>query len=237
MFSQPLVNLWFYLALALSILSSSTWSSWGLHLGIFLVVAYFQRHRLSRPGAGARLRPLLRFLPLLAILYVVFSFLFSEATPGEILGEALFSLLKLILMVLVMATFIESASSLSVLNALRSLWTRTNLDWRWVDDWFLFLGLSLRFFPTFQRNWERDREARRSLGLEGPRGRFAAPRAAARDLPALVLYSLRRAEDTALAMGLRGYGLHHPRGVVHPLPFKLLHGVQIVVITLFFWWI
>ena len=58
---------------------------------------------------------------------------------------------------------------------------------------------------------------------------------AAKSLPSLILYQLHWADDIATAMKLRGYGRNFPRGVVHPVNFRLIHILQITLISLAYW--
>ena len=53
-----------------------------------------------------------------------------------------------------------------------------------------------------------------------------------KELPALLIHELKRANDISLAMKLRGYGKLFPRGVTYPIPFNWNHGVMILVITI-----
>ena len=54
-------------------------------------------------------------------------------------------------------------------------------------------------------------------------------------MPGMLIYQLRRSEDIATAMQLRGYGQKYPRGVTYPIPFGRFHLIQIGVITLGYW--
>jgi energy-coupling factor transporter transmembrane protein EcfT len=169
------------------------------------------------------------------ILYFIFSLFLTDNTLGIILNEAIFGCLKLFLMVGAMMFFFESIQNQDIVIIARSIWVRLNKPWKWVEDFFLFLGMTLRFYPTFQSNWQLLRNTRKSLGLEADLSYLGQVKIAAKEMPGLLIHQLRRADDIAMAMKLRGYGKQFPRGVTYPTIFNAVHLIQIILISSIYW--
>ncbi|MFH1853516.1 MAG: energy-coupling factor transporter transmembrane component T [Candidatus Neomarinimicrobiota bacterium] len=229
-----LVRLWFYLALAISILLVTAIEIWAFFFLIWIFLVLWSRNSLSRTMYS--LRPYLIFLPVMVILYVGFSLLMTSEGLGTILYQGGFAFIKLLLMIAVMSLYFATAESGQILDALRSIWIGTGLKWRRIDDFFIYLELTLRFFPTFQRDWEQLLESRQALGLAPTGRRWDAVRQSAADLPNLLFQSLRRADETALSIQMRGYGTVTPRGLANPVPFRLRDGVLFLAVTGLFVW-
>ena len=131
-----------------------------------------------------------------------------------------------------MVYFIEITPNKDIVILARSIWVKFDLQWKWVENFFLFLSLTLRFYPTFQSNWYSIRNSHKTLGLESNLSTFGKVNKTAKELPGLLIHELKRANDISLAMKLRGYGKQFPRGVTYPIPFNWNDGVMILVITI-----
>ena len=57
----------------------------------------------------------------------------------------------------------------------------------------------------------------------------------AQDLPVLLVQNLRRSEDIAVAMQLRGFGKSLPRCVYNATPFTAWHLLQFAVVIICFY--
>ena len=182
-----------------------------------------------------RLKPIIYYFPIMIILYFIFSLFLTDNTLGIILNEAIFGCLKLFFMVGAMMLFFESTQSQDIVIIARSIWVRLNKPWKWVEDFFLFLGMTLRFYPTFQSNWQLLRNTRKSLGLEADLSYLGQVKIAAKEMPGLLIHQLQRADDIAMAMKLRGYGKQFPRGVTYPIISKAVHLIQIILISSVYW--
>jgi len=182
-----------------------------------------------------RLKPIIYYFPIMIILYFIFSLFLTDNTLGIILNEAIFGCLKLFFMVGAMMLFFESTQSQDIVIIARSVWVRLNKPWQWVENFFLFLGMTLRFYPTFQSNWQLLRNTRKSLGLEEDLSYLGQVKIAAKEMPGLLIYQLQRADDIAMAMKLRGYGKQFPRGVTYPIISKTVHLIQIILISFVYW--
>ena len=233
MIKHPLVNLWFFLGYSFSLLLSTTYFGLGIYFLIFLVIIWLNKKYFIQVLQG--LKPIVYYLPIMIILYFIFSLFLTDNTLGIILNEAIFGCLKLFLMVGAMMFFFESIQNQDIVIIARSIWVRLNKPWKWVEDFFLFLGMTLRFYPTFQSNWKLLRNTRKSLGLEADLSYLGQVKIAAKEMPGLLIHQLRRADDVAMAMKLRGYGKQVPRGVTYPTIFKAVHLIQIILISSIYW--
>ena len=233
MIKHPLVNLWFFLSYSFSLILSTTYFGLGIYLLIFLVILWLNKKYFMQ--VLHRLKPIIYYFPIMIILYFIFSLLLTDNTLGIILNEAIFGCLKLFLMVGAMMFFFESTQSQDIVIIARSIWVRLNKPWKWVEDFFLFLGMTLRFYPTFQSNWQLLRNTRKSLGLEADLSYLGQVKTAAKEIPGLLIHQLRRADDIAMAMKLRGYGKQFPRGVTYPTIFNAVHLIQIILISSIYW--
>ena len=233
MIKHPLVNLWFFLGYSFSLLLSTTYFGLGIYFLIFLVIIWLNKKYFIQVLQG--LKPIVYYLPIMIILYFIFSLFLTDNTLGIILNEAIFGCLKLFLMVGAMMFFFESIQNQDIVIIARSIWVRLNKPWKWVEDFFLFLGMTLRFYPTFQSNWQLLRNTRKSLGLEADLSYLGQVKIAAKEMPGLLIHQLQRADDIAMAMKLRGYGKQFPRGVTYPTIFKAVHLIQIILISSIYW--
>ena len=233
MIKHPLVNLWFFLGYSFSLLLSTTYFGLGIYFLIFLVIIWLNKKYFIQVLQG--LKPIVYYLPIMIILYFIFSLFLTDNTLGIILNEAIFGCLKLFLMVGAMMFFFESIQNQDIVIIARSIWVRLNKPWKWVEHFFLFLGMTLRFYPTFQSNWQLLRNTRKSLGLEADLSYLGQVKIAAKGMPGLLIHQLRRADDIAMAMKLRGYGKQFPRGVTYPTIFNAVHLIQIILISSIYW--
>jgi len=231
---NSLVKLWFYLASSISVLLTTSGISWLYYFGLWCCLIMI--NRLVLGSIWRRLYPYLLFLPVMVLLYIIFSLILTKDTFVEIIYQGGFALAKLLLMIAIMGLYFEKSVSGEILAAIRSLWRKSNLSWRWVEDFFVFLELTLRFFPAFQRDWEHLHQSRQALGLTRSNNRLVFIRQTAAYLPGLLLQSLRQADDIALSIKLRGYGNKIPRGIIFPVEFTGLDAVFFLVISLLFYW-
>ena len=229
---HPLVNLWFFLGFSTSLLFTKTYIGWILYLIIFLIVVVYNYKLL--PLIISKIKPYLYYFPTMLLLYILFSLLLTDNTLQVIILEAINGFFRLLLMVTNMIYFFEITPNKDIVILLRSIWVKLNLHWKWVENFFLFLSLTLRFYPTFQSNWNSVRNNHKSLGLESSIPRLKKIIMAANEIPGLLIHELKRANDISIAMKLRGYGNQFPRGVTYPIPFNLNHGIMILLITIFY---
>ncbi len=228
LFTNPIVNFFFYLVFSLSVLAADALLSVLLHGGLFLLLIYLNQGMVKK--VLKKIYPFFLFLTLLVGLYLVVSLSLGGQSLATILkGLGLISF-RLLVVVAIMTLYLTQNSTDSFLVAWRTLWVRFGRPWKLVEDFFLFLEMTLRFFPTFQREWDAVQQTRKALRLTPPSKRILRVKQLVEDLAAFLIFRLRYAEETALAMELRGYGRLIPRGVTKPVPFHYYHVGQLILI-------
>ena len=233
MFKHPIVNLYYFLCFSIAMLMVDNYQELLIYFIILIISILI--YKTSILDILTKLKPILYYFPMMLIFYLLFSFLLTDNSIKQILNEAFFGFIKIILMVTAMSLFFKITDTENFINIFRSMWCRTKISWKWPEDIFVFLSTTLRFYPTVQSNWNSLLKTRRSLGFKTGSTHIEKVKIAAKSLPSLILYQLHWADDIATAMKLRGYGRNFPRGVVHPVNFRLIHILQITLISLAYW--
>ncbi|MCJ7802670.1 MAG: energy-coupling factor transporter transmembrane protein EcfT [Candidatus Marinimicrobia bacterium] len=226
--TNPFVTALFYLGFAFSAILTDAWSGLIIYLIICIILIILNIDHLK--SAYKQVKPFFLFFPIMIIVYLFISFIFTNSTWTVIFNEAGFTISKLLLLVIVMAVYLEISKKQNLILSVRSIWSKLNLKWKWVEDLFMFLELTLRFYPTFQREWQSINRSKKALGLTTSTSKWEQIKSVTNDLPGMILQSYRRAENTAIVMQQRGYGNQIPRGVANPILFKISDLILIVII-------
>lgn len=106
------------------------------------------------------------------------------------------------------------------------MFDRAGLPYRYA----MLINLALRFFPVLQHEMRRIQDAQqaRGLDLEGAWKRVLGLR---KVLLPMLLRVLRRTEDIAVSMELRGYGYDHDRTYVRRIRLRPVDSAALVVLT------
>ncbi|MFQ6676731.1 MAG: hypothetical protein ACE5D0_00280 [Fidelibacterota bacterium] len=180
------------------------------------------------------LQSFMMYLPIMIIIYVIVSLIFSQLTLFEVMVEIGWVAVKFLLVMAIMNVYHTGKYLGNVFDALRSIWVRINRPWQKVENFFLFLEITLRFYPSFQRDWNRYNDIQKALGLIKHTTKFQQWKKTANQLPGMFFLHLRNADDIAQSMSLRGYGKHIPRGVAQFISFNSIHLFTILfIITVF----
>jgi len=230
---HPLVRFIFFLAFSFSVLFVDTLTLWAIYFGIFLIITGF--YRIVIRAVFSRIKPFILYFPFMLILYLGVSVLFTDATIYQAMFEVGFAFLRIALMISIMSLYFESVGSQNFLLAIRSIWFQTGLKWNWMENFFLFLEMTLRFYPSLQRDWITVDQSRQSLGFNQKKNLWGKIRQAAQDLPVLLVINLRKSEDIAVAMQLRGFGKSLPRCVYNSTPFTTWHLLQFAGVVICFY--
>ena len=230
---HPLVRFIFFLTFSFSVLLVDTLTLWAIYFAIFVVTTGFDRSVIF--AVFSRIKPFILYFPFMLILYLAVSFLFTDATIYQAIFEVGFAFLRIVLMISIMSLYFESVGSPNFLLAFRSLWFQTGLKSNWMENFFLFLDMTLRFYPSLQRDWITASQSRESLGFNQNKNRWGKIKQAAQDLPVLLVINLRRSQDIAVAMQLRGFGKSLPRCVYNATPFTAWHLLQFAVVLICFY--
>ena len=230
---HPLVLFIFFLAFSFSVLFADTLNLLAIYFGIFLILTGFDRILIR--AVFSRIKPFILYFPFMLILYLGVSVSFTNATIYQAMFEVGFAFLRIALMISIMSLYFESVDSQNFLLVLRSIWFQTGLKWNWMENFFLFLEMTLRFYPSLQRDWITVGQSRQSLGFNQKNNLWSEIRQAAKDLPVLLVINLRKSEDIASAMQLRGFGKSLPRCVYNATNFTTWHLLQFAGVVICFY--
>ncbi|MFQ6674267.1 MAG: energy-coupling factor transporter transmembrane component T [Fidelibacterota bacterium] len=167
----------------------------------------------------ARVRPFVYFLPIMFGFYMAMTHLLTGDPMFAVISSVSVSALRIFIMIVTMSVFLEFTPSVSILDAIRTLWRRTGIRWRRAEDAFQLLYLTFRFFPMLKEEVEGMANVDEALGIPPARRKFDMIKRTVVYLPGLVANCLHRAENLGLAMDTRGYGRVLPRGVASPWHF------------------
>ena len=229
---HPLVRFILFLAFSFSVLFADTLTLWAIYFGIFVVTTGFDRTVIL--AVFSRIKPFILFFPFMLVCYLAVSVFFTDATIYQAMVEVGFAFLRIVLMMSIMGLYFESVGSPNFLLALRSIWFQIGLKWNWMENFFLFLDMTLRFYPSLQRDWIVLNQSRESLGFNQNNNRWDKIKLATQDLPILLVVNLRKSQDIALAMQLRGFGESLPRCVYNATYFTTWHLLQFAVVVICF---
>ena len=230
---HPLVRFIFFLAFSFSVLFADTLTLWAIYFGIFVVTTGFDRTVIL--AVFSRIKPFILFFPFMLVCYLAVSVFFTDATIYQAMVEVGFAFLRIVLMISIMSLYFGSVGSPNFLLELRSIWFQTGLKWNWMENFFLFLDMTLRFYPSLQRDWITLSQSRESLGFNQNNNRWDKIKLATQDLPILMVVNLRKSQDIALAMQLRGFGESLPRCVYNATYFTTWHLLQFAGVVIFFY--
>ena len=230
---HPLVRFIFFLAFSFSVLFADTLTLWAIYFGIFVVTTGFDRTVIL--AVFSRIKPFILFFPFMLVCYLAVSVFFTDATIYQAMVEVGFAFLRIVLMISIMSLYFGSLGSPNFLLELRSIWFQTGLKWNWMENFFLFLDMTLRFYPSLQRDWITLSQSRESLGFNQNNNRWDKIKLATQDLPILLGVNLRKSQDIALAMQLRGFGESLPRCVYNATYFTTWHLLQFAGVVIWFY--
>ena len=230
---HPLVRFIFFLTFSFSVLLVDTLTLWAIYFAVFVVTTGFDRSVIF--AVFSRIKPFILYFPFMLILYLAVSVLFTDATIYQAMFEVGFAFLRIVLMISIMSLYFESVGSPNFLLAFRSLWFQTGLKSNWMENFFLFLDMTLRFYPSLQRDWITLSQSRESLGFNQNNNRWDKIKLATQDLPILLVVNLRKSQDIALAMQLRGFGESLPRCVYNATYFTTWHLLQFAGVVICFY--
>jgi len=180
-----------------------------------------------------RIRYILIFLPILFLFYFTISLLLTEQPFLEIIQTVSISVIRIILMVFAMSLFLEINGSMEILDSLRTLWIKTKIPSRKVEDFFQLLYLTFRFFPLLREEVQTISSFSKTLNLPSDLGRLKQIKRTALYLPGLIFNCLHRADNLALSMEARGYGRVLPRGLLHPIEFRWQDALVLICVFFF----
>ncbi|HPH94776.1 MAG TPA: energy-coupling factor transporter transmembrane component T [Anaerolineaceae bacterium] len=228
---------------SLCLISAAIFSTqlWGLVAGFFILLLGF---KLARVPFALGLKSLLVSIPfilLLALMQIVFNpyvdrgILFSLGplvlswTDLYIAGLLILRFVVL-MMLLNLTSFVLSASDITV--ALQSLLSPLAALRIPVNDLIQIIQVTLRYLPLLTQTAERIARAQASRGAAWGASQGSLIQRARQIIPLLIpllTISLRRAENLALAMDARAYGIHPQRTCRKVLTLKIKDAAALVL--------
>ncbi len=213
----------------------------GLLLGLALILSGLILARIPLRFALRGLLPPLPFLLFLAVLQVFLTRNQSLLillrlgplflTPGGIqAGVALFLRFCGLILALSLATFCLSTSDL--VHGLESLLRPFNRMGIPTRDLIMVIQVTVRFLPLLAQTAERIAKAQASRGAEWGSGQGSLLQRARQVIPLLVplfITSLHKAENMALAMDARAYGIRPESTTMIEFKFRLMDGLAIAI--------
>jgi|FLOH01.1.fsa_nt_gi energy-coupling factor transporter transmembrane protein EcfT len=209
---NPLTKIWIFIIILIGLLSLESWQSLSIYGIIFLTILFIYR-RLIWP----RIKGFVTFLPIMFVIYSAISIGILGNPAFTVFAQAGFITVKFGWMILVMAFYLEWGSSAKIIVALRTVWMKFNKRWEKVENGFLFLALILRFYPSFQLDWQHYTQSDKALGISPGKSLRKRIKRMINYLPGMIFAQYRRADDISHLMILRGYGKAIPRTVARPI--------------------
>jgi energy-coupling factor transporter transmembrane protein EcfT len=105
-----------------------------------------------------------------------------------------------------------------IILAFRSIVFKLNLSWSWVEDIFIFLDMTIRFFPTFKEEWQQMQRSQKALSISSPKTFTGKSLQVANFIPDFVILNLNKSETITQVMRMRGYGSVFPRTLYPIIP-------------------
>jgi energy-coupling factor transporter transmembrane protein EcfT len=226
---NPIIALWLFGGLAISVLLSSTLNAWLIYTIILIVLIFISSAELR--SVFNHLKPYLIFLPVMSVLYVVFSILLTQMSMIEILRSAGGALWKLSLLVAIMSLYLATSKPADLLLAFRSVRTQSRFSPKFIEDFILYLNLVLRFYPMVQQEWKYINRSRTVLKLTNKFSKWKNLKQITINFPGLLINVYKKSENIAEVMVMRGYGQQIPRGVTFPITFNSRDMIAILLIS------
>jgi energy-coupling factor transporter transmembrane protein EcfT len=216
---NPITRLCLYLAFSISTLLATDSSLLALHIFAGLVLIIVERKHWDE--WKKRTAPFWKFFPISGAIYFTLSFLVSDRPVPAIFMDVTTATIRLIVMVSIMTIYTIQSKSGDIIIAVRSIWYKLNLNWRWVEDLLLFFDMTIRFFPSLQEEWRQTERSQMALSINPPRTLMQKTLRVAQFIPDFIILNLSKAETITAVMMMRGYGSTIPRSVYPFIRFSL----------------
>ena len=124
---NPIVTSFFYLGFAFSTILSKTWN--GLMIYCLMCIILIILNITHFKSVFKQVKPFFLFFPIMIIIYLFISFVFTSFTWMVIINNAGIAISKLLLLVIVMAFYLEIIKKQNIVLSIRSIWVKMNLKW------------------------------------------------------------------------------------------------------------
>jgi len=120
-----------------------------------------------------------------------------------------------------MSLYIIESKSQSILHAIRSLWFASGQNYYWIDRIVLFFEMTIRFFPSIEKDWNQTQRSQKALSLNIQTSRIKKIFKIAQAFPDFILLNLERTDKIVENMSMRGYGKNARRSIFPFLKFRI----------------
>jgi hypothetical protein len=151
LFKQPIIRLWLYLSFSTAVLFSPTLFHWLGYFGLFMSLLWLEKVAISIIIRS--LKSFFYFLPIMIGFYFLISIIMSQSTYWQILTEIGSAMMKFLLVIGHNECLYIWFWFRFCFSGFTEHWVQFNKPWRKVEDWFLFMEMTLRFYPSLQRDW------------------------------------------------------------------------------------
>ena len=213
---NPLVNFFLFLSLSISTLFSE--NVFYLNIHSIILLALVLSFKININFLLRSLSKTSYYLFTIFLFYLAFSFLLSDIRPELIIESILLGIYKIVLSILFMKIFILSVRNESFVKLIRSVFLKSRLNIRILDDIILFITLSLRFYPELQNRWKSFERGHIYLGINNNNGSPILRLKLYSDMFIRIL-SMQYKKSLLISNNIksRGYGICHPRGIIDPI--------------------
>ena len=232
---NPLVQLILFASLAVSILLSPNFNYLHLHSIFFIFLSFV--FKIEFIVFWKKIIKILYFFPFIIFFYFLFTILMTNYNLIEIFEKIVIGFYRLLLIISFTAIYFENSKKENLITIIRSFFYRIKFHSRFFEDIILFLSLSFRFYPEFQKNWELVEKGDDYLGIKTNKSYLAKVIKISKIFPRILLFQLDRSAEIAKVIKLRGYGNIIPRGITDPIDISFFHCFQSVFIILFFYFL
>ena len=151
-------------------------------------------------------KPLWIYFPQVGLWFFIISLLVSSKNTYAVFIDVSLATFRMILLVSMMTLYSILSKNSDIMISIRGIWHKMGKPWQWVEDLILFTDITIRFFPSFQMQWQRLERTRKALVLNASENRIHRAQQFATMVPDFVILNLKRANDLTTVMKLRGYG-------------------------------
>ena len=213
---NPLVNFFLFLSLSISTLFSDNLFYLNIHSIILLAIVFSFKIKIN--FLLSWFFKTSYYLFTIFLFYILFSFLLSNIEIELIIKSIILGIYKIILSILFMKIFILTVRNESFVKLIRSVYLKSRLKLRSLDDIILFIALSLRFYPELQNRWKSFEQGHIYIGINNNNGSLISRLKLYSDMFVRIL-SLQYKKSLLISnnIKLRGYGNCHPRGIIDPI--------------------
>ena len=227
---NPITRLFLYMAFSVSVLLSMEIEILTFHILVAISLLIFERDQWSE--WKNRTRPFWKYFPLTGLIFFVISFLVSDRSISTIIMDVTLATLRLIVMVSVMTIYTLKSNSQDVITAIRSIWFKMNLNYRWAEDLLLFFDMTVRFFPTFKEEWRQLERSQKALSISISKSFLKKVIQVAQFVPDFIILNLNKSESITRVMEMRGYGESIPRSVFPFIKFTFFDLTLVLLIPI-----